>query len=55
MSCSAFDEGFKIEPMLYPDIPPLPCIYEEECLDWDDTCSFDCWDYRWTEPDVNTM
>lgn len=42
------------EPILYPDIPLLPCIYEDWCEDWDEFCPCDngggiCQDYKWRE------
>lgn len=40
----------EIEPIMGPDIPLLPCIYQEECLDWDEYCPYDCPDYLWREP-----
>lgn len=38
------------EPMIGQDIPPLPCIYGNECENWEDGCENDCNDYLWREP-----
>jgi hypothetical protein len=37
----------KIEPLIGSDIPLLPCIYENECENYDDSCPYDCEDYQW--------
>lgn len=40
------------EPMISPDIPPLPCIHFDFCEHADDFCPFDgldfCGEYEWS-------
>lgn len=35
-----------IEPMIGPDIPPLPCIYQDDCEDFPEQCP--CDEYKWS-------
>ena len=47
------DSDLNEEPMLYPDIPPHPCIYSGWCEDEDeDWCPGSCIKYTWKEPEA---
>lgn len=41
--------SLKEEPTLFPDIPLLPCIYRDDCFDYDEDCLFGCFDYKWSD------